>query len=130
MGPAYIDTSLLIAIKHEESSAAARKAVRGHRLFSSELLLAEVRSFAERESLPEETVDREVEGISWVIPDRPLAPEIRSIGRQGYLRGADLWHLACALYLSPDPGELSFLTLDKRQRKIAGQLGFLLPDLG
>ena len=129
MNPAYIDTSLLIGIKYEESTAAARKAARTQRLFAGELLLAEIRSFVERESLPEEAICRDVEGIGWIIPDRSLAPEIDMIGRQGYLRGADLWHIACALYLSPDPGQLSFLTLDKRQRKIAGQLGFLVPDL-
>jgi len=130
MNPAYLDTSLLIGIKYEESSVAARAAVGAHRLFAGELLLAEIRSFAKRESLPEEAIGREVEGISWIIPDRSLAPEIQAVSRQGYLRGADLWHIACALYLSPDPGQLSFLTLDERQRKIAGRLGFLVPDLG
>ena len=42
----------------------------------------------------------------------------------GYLRGADAWHLATALYLTPDPGELTFLTLDERQGDIASKLGF------
>lgn len=130
MDPAYIDTSLLIGIKYGASSVAAREAARVHRLFASELLLAEIRSFVRRESLPAEAIGREVEGIGWIIPERSLAPEIDTIGRQGYLRGAGLWHIACALYLSPDPARLSFLTLDRRQRKTAGQLGFLVPDLG
>lgn len=42
----------------------------------------------------------------------------------GYLRGADLWHLACALYLVEDPPEISFVTLDDRQRTVAAGLGF------
>ena len=57
-----------------------------------------------------------------MIPDRSLA-------RQGYLRGADLSYLACASYLSRNPRELYLLTLDQRQRKIAAQLGFPVPDL-
>jgi hypothetical protein len=42
----------------------------------------------------------------------------------GYLRGADCWHLATALYLAPNPSDLTFLTLDDTQRKIAKTLGF------
>ena len=128
MKPAYIDTSLLIGIKFQEGSTDAGEAAREHRLFSSELLLAEIRAFAHREKLPQEIVDRAVEGIGWVIPDRSLAAEIQAIAQQGYVRGADLWHLACACYLSPNPGELSFLTLDHRQREMAVRLGFAAPD--
>jgi hypothetical protein len=39
-------------------------------------------------------------------------------------RGADCWHLATALYLSPDPSALTFLTLDLAQRHVAKALGF------
>ena len=130
MKPAYIDTSLLIGVRFQASSTRARKALREHRLFSSELLLAETRAFVSREALPEDVVERVVEGIGWIIPDRSLAPEIQAIARRGYLLGADLWHIACASYLSPDPGELSFLTLDQRQHEIAGQIGFRVVDLG
>lgn len=42
----------------------------------------------------------------------------------GYLRGADLWHVACALYLVEDAPELSFLTRDERQSAVAEALGF------
>jgi hypothetical protein len=42
----------------------------------------------------------------------------------GYLRGADCWHVATALYVSPEPSRLSFLTLDERQRDVARTLGF------
>jgi hypothetical protein len=42
----------------------------------------------------------------------------------GYVRGADCWHLATALYLAPDAGDLVFLTLDLRQRAVAKTLGF------
>ncbi len=37
---------------------------------------------------------------------------------------ADCLHVAKALYLSPDPRELTFLTLDVKQRAVAGKLRF------
>ena len=42
----------------------------------------------------------------------------------GYLRGADLWHVAHALYVTPCPASLSFVTLDARQGAVAEALGF------
>ena len=42
----------------------------------------------------------------------------------GYLRGADLWHLASALYLAGNPRNLPFITLDERQEVVARKLGF------
>jgi hypothetical protein len=42
----------------------------------------------------------------------------------GYLRGADLWHLACALFVVDEPDMLTFLTLDTRQQEVAAALGF------
>ena len=40
------------------------------------------------------------------------------------LRGADLWHVATALYIFDEPSEVTFLTLDRRQGEVAGALGF------
>jgi hypothetical protein len=62
--------------------------------------------------------------VTWIYPNRPLAREIERVAGVGYLRGADLWHLANALFLAPEPRELTFLTLDKRQREVAVELGF------
>ena len=62
--------------------------------------------------------------MSWIIPDRPLSPEIGRVLTAGYVRGADCWHLATALYLAEDPSELVFLTLDARQKDVALALGF------
>ena len=45
----------------------------------------------------------------------------------GYLRGADLWHVATALYVSPQARNLSFATLDARQNAVAAALGFRIP---
>jgi predicted nucleic acid-binding protein len=122
---AYIDTSMVIGIAFDEPSAAgvARRLARFDRVFSSNLLEAEFRSALLRESV--EGSGEELLGfITWILPNRPLSREIKRVSGAGYLRGADLWHLACALFVAPDPRELSFLTLDKRQREIAAGLGF------
>ena len=44
--------------------------------------------------------------------------------RIGYLRGADLWHIATALYMFDEPSDITFLTLDRRQGDVAAALGF------
>jgi hypothetical protein len=62
--------------------------------------------------------------VNWVLPNRALSNEIQRVLEAGYLRGADLWHLATALYASPNPGEVTFVSLDEPQRKVASQLGF------
>lgn len=62
--------------------------------------------------------------IKWIEPSRSLALEIDRVLDAGYLRGADCWHLAVALYVAPRPGGLTFLTLDARQRAVAKKLGF------
>jgi hypothetical protein len=62
--------------------------------------------------------------ITWVYPNRPLNGEFGRIAVEGYVKGADLWHLACALFLAPEPKDLAFLTLDKRQEAVARKLGF------
>jgi hypothetical protein len=69
-----------------------------------------------------------LEGIDWISPSRPLTQEITRVLEAGYLKGADCWHLACALFLSPDPSELLFLTLNTRQQEVAEKLGFQLAD--
>ncbi|MDQ8165550.1 MAG: hypothetical protein P3A28_07330 [Gemmatimonadota bacterium] len=40
------------------------------------------------------------------------------------MSGADCSHLATALYLAPEQGAMTFLTLDSRQRAVAKVLGF------
>jgi hypothetical protein len=63
--------------------------------------------------------------IEWVNPERNLARETARLMSTGvYLHGADLWHLACALYLAGDADQLPFLTLDRDQAKAAARLGF------
>ena len=127
MSTAYVDTSVLTAIGFDEpdAEAHARRLEEFSDLFSSNLLEAELRAAFARENL----VFREsaIAGIAWVLPDRPLAPEFAAVLKAGYLRGADLWHVATALYVSPRPGSLSFATLDARQSAVAKALGFAVP---
>ena len=63
--------------------------------------------------------------LEWETFERPLSDEFAIALRIGYLRGADLWHIATALYVARgDPSEVTFLTLDRRQREVAAALGF------
>lgn len=124
MSAAYLDTSCLVAVAFGEPGHEALTAQldRLDQLFSSNLLEAELRAVLRREGVEEG--ESLMDGLSWVLPDRPLTPEIEAVLGAGSVRGADAWHLACALYLSPDPGELEFLTLDRRQATVARALGF------
>lgn len=63
-------------------------------------------------------------GSKWILPDRPLTIEMVRGLEAGYLRGADLWHIATALYVAPQATEISFITLDGQQGEVASALGF------
>ena len=125
MKAAYVDTSCLVAIAFGEKGAAslARRLEGFDELFSSNLLEAEFRA-----SLVREEVDDATDLLSWftwVLPDQPLSRELGEALAAGYLRGADLWHVGCALFLSDGKAsDLHFLTLDDRQRAVAEGLGF------
>lgn len=124
---AYVDTSCLVAGALGEPGAGSLQARMTHfELFSSNLLEAELRSALAREGFSGDHAER-LEGISWVFPSRPLTAEFQRILGAGYLKGADLWHLACALFLSPDGRDFAFLTLDKKQSAVAAELGFSAP---
>jgi predicted nucleic acid-binding protein len=123
---AYVDTSCLVAIAAKErgSEAVARDLSRFERLFSSNLLEAELRAVLRREEIAEDPAPL-LDAITWVYPDRRLTSEFQLILDLGHLRGADLWHIACALYIAADrPADLAFFTLDRGQRKLASSLGF------
>ena len=124
MSVAYVDTSALVAVAFNEQGAAAlaRRLDACSRLLSSNLLEAELRAAFTREGYRFEP--RLVSGIEWVLQDRPLTEEFERVLRVGYLRGADLWHVATALYVSPRPEGLWFATLDTRQGAVAKALGF------
>ena len=124
MTAAYLDSSVVTAIAFAEPGAGdlRRRLQQLSLLFSAPLLEAEVRSAATREGVP---VDEGwFDPITWVIPELSLRPEIIRVLDQGYVRGADCWHLATALHLAGEPGQIIFLTLDQRQRDLARRLGF------
>lgn len=124
---AFVDTSCLAAIVLNERNAPSlsRKLGAFDRLAASPLLEAELRTVLHREGhRAEAQVQPWLAPMLWVAPDRPLSAEIATVLSAGYVRGADCWHLATALYFSPDAGDISFLTLDERQRGVAKALGF------
>ena len=124
---AFVDTSCLAAIVLNERIAPtmSRKLAAFDRLAASPLLEAELRTVLHREGhRAEAQVQPWLAPMLWVSPDRPLSAEIATVLAAGYVRGADCWHLATALYFSPEPSDLSFLTLDARQRGVAKALGF------
>ncbi len=124
MNTAYIDTSVLLAIEFGQTGArlAAEEVESATTLISSNLLEAELRSALARERRrynPTLTSN-----VSWIHPDRSLNREFDLVLKSGYLRGTDLWHVAVALFVSPDPSQITFITLDDRQREVADEVGF------
>ena len=115
---------LAIVFGEEGGAKAARQIGLVDEAVSSNLLEAELRAAALREQV--ELDDEVLTALSWVLPDRPLTAEIEAVLRVGYLRGADLWHLACALYVFGDVKERLFLSLGERQRGAAERLGFII----
>ena len=120
----YVDTSALAGIVFGEprATALAGRLDAFDRLISSTRLEAELRAAFLHGKL--DFQERIVLGIDWILPDRTLAPEFKTVLQAGYLRGADLWHVATALYVACDPVELAFATLDARQATVADELGF------
>jgi predicted nucleic acid-binding protein len=122
---AYLDSSCLVAIALEEpgSRDLLVRISSFDRLFSSTLLEAELRSALSREGR-HGRFGNFLALMRWVFPPRRLTPEIDQILEAGTLRGPDLWHLACAVFLRPRVQGLSFLTLDHPQGEVARSLGF------
>jgi len=112
-----------IAFREPRARAVATRLRRFEQLLASNLLEAELRSALVREGVADSGRDL-LSWITWVYPNRPLTPEFDRIIAAGYVKGADLWHLATALFLAPSGKGLSFLTLDGRQKVVAASLGF------
>ena len=124
MSVAYLDSSALIAIAFREPGWEGLPARLGEfsRLSSSNLLESEVRSAYARGGRPFDADT--LSSIEWVFPDRSLRPEIEKALSVGYLRGADLHHVATALYMAREPESVAFVTLDRLQGRVAAALGF------
>ena len=135
MKVACIDTSVVLALAFNEPSAdwVADELQRNDVVLASNVLAAEVAAACVRERV--EFDPQLLKSISWVLPDRPLEREIAHVASTGYVRGADLWHLATALFLRSDRvasteeplPRIAFVTLDTMQREAATRLGFITP---
>ena len=123
---AYVDNSAILSIAFEEPDweFTAHRLAEFPVLLSSNLLEAEMRSAYEREGMAFDPGS--ISRIGWVNPTRPLGSEMaEAIANGGYLKGADLWHVATALFVDDSvPGKLSFITLDINQKTVAANLGF------
>ena len=124
MSVAYIDTSVIVAIAFGEdgAEALAERLTSYSRLVSSNLLEAELRAACRREGRPVPV--HLLARIGWILTHRPLTAEMETALEAGSLRGADLWHVASALYATPEPAAISFLTLDRQQARVAAARGF------
>jgi hypothetical protein len=122
---AYVDSSCLIAIATAEPGHhdLSKRLTSQERLFSSDLLEAELKSALARHG-DGGRVKNILSWVEWVRPYRGLTGEIDRALKAGYVRGSDLWHLACALFIRPKMQTLSFFTLDGQQNGVARDLGF------
>jgi len=66
-----------------------------------------------------------LDAVSLIATSDSLVEECSQVLELGYLRGADLWHLATAIFVAGQHrDELIFISLDDRQRGQAKKLGF------
>lgn len=118
----YVDSSVVVAILLDEPGAGAMaRKLAAYELLSSPLLEGEVRAALTHEGVS--LTDPVFDAFGWVLPQRALSAEIARVLSAGRVRGAEVFHLACALHVFGDlPG--NFLTLDAAQREVAEKLGF------
>jgi predicted nucleic acid-binding protein len=126
MKVAYVDSSVLVGLMFGEDGAEnlEKQLMKFDDLISSNLVEAEVLSAAVREGLPLEEAIQVIGTISLFFADSNLTGELQRVFEVDYIRGADAYHLACALSLDPRAEELYFCSLDKKQLDIAKSLGF------
>ena len=126
MSVAYIGTSALVAIQFNEygSEILIQILAQYSEVVSSNLLEAELRSACAREN--HELSKSLLDLIDWVLPDRPLTDELIKVLNAGYLQGADLLHVATALYVASNADEVVSppLISDKRMSQV--NLDFVL----
>lgn len=121
----YVDSSALVAVLlgEPQERTVLRTLADFEQVFSANLLAAEVLAATTRESVPAARATPIIARVNWVLPNRSLEREILQALAHGYLRGADLWHVANALFLRESFAPLSFLTLDEPQLALAATLG-------
>jgi len=120
----YVDTSVLLAIAFAEPNAAEleKRLASYDQLHASSLLEAELASVLKREGFTNAS-EKLLAALRFLHPQRRLTAEIETTSAAGLLRGADLFHVASALFVAPG-AEITFLSLDAKQREVAARLGF------
>lgn len=114
---------LSIVMDEPGAEQMARKLDRFEVLHASNLLEAEFRAALQREGADSADA-RALDRVWWVLPERTLGSEFETVLAAGYLRGADLWHVACCLYLiERGVGPVHFVTADVRQAEVAVAVG-------
>lgn len=122
----YIDTSVLVSLmlKQGPYGSFKKQLQSADDVISSQLIESELMSVCRREEVDLEIAFEYLNKVSLIIPDRSLRREITATLKHGYCRGADLFHLSCALYIDPNASELHFLTADDKQKDLAKKMGF------
>jgi uncharacterized protein with PIN domain len=127
---AYLDTSLFVAIVLGEPDAGRLRRLLAtfDQVLTSDLLVAEALCAARREKVDVDLLHPALTACTLVLPQRSLEQEMREALEFGRLRGADLWHVACAMFVAGSArGDLAFLSRDAAQRTVAKRLGFPTP---
>lgn len=125
MAVAYVDSSVIVAmaLRQPGRSAIERALARSSHAVTAEFTEAEVASALRRVELPHDP-EPWMHAIRILHATRSLRREIRAVLNRRYLRGADCWHLATALWFQTTRGvALEFVTMDKTQGDAARALG-------
>ena len=129
MIPIYVDTSVLVSVLFNERGASFFwGTLDENKILSSFLTEAELYSAAKRVGVFPERVDAMLGHIEFFSPSYSLQKEYRKIYKAGYCKGADTYHLACALDLSEKIPGLQFLSADRKQTDLAKKMGLKLVD--
>lgn len=120
----FLDTSVVLALAFAEpgSPELGKLLASFDQLHASPLLEAELAAALCREGL-ENGSRGLLDALRFLHPQRRLSTEIATTLAAGSLRGADLFHVASALFAAP-AADIIFLSLDARQRAVAARLGF------
>jgi hypothetical protein len=115
-----------LLLGHPRAEALRTRLIKSDEVLSSAFAAAELLAALHHEQVPLSEGNRMLDGISLVFSGRSLQRECEAVLEHGYLRGADLWHVASALAVAGDSGarEITFYTLDERQRGLARKVGF------
>lgn len=127
---AYVDTSCIVAVCFDEKNAKEikKKLISYDHLFSANLLEAEFLATCSREGVLS-AGPPSLERINWVLPPRPLSDEYLLVLKHSHVRGADLYHIACALFLRSELDEIDFVSADVKQLQAATLIGLRTVNL-